>query len=442
MRHKERRGLGWLLLIPVLVLPVAVYLSWKAPVVSFPPLEPRKEDTQKEAESTSEASPVAVTKTVPEAVSGPRLEETSSPRAQPSEEPTAPPSDESLTPKHHMEQPARPAEPEAPAQATGGQEVDWADIASQPGRWPAQTHLREAVDFPIRIEGKAAGSTRVPIGSGVKVLKIYPDGVEVAYAEYSVKLPFEQTTLGEQLLAEAADSPPNVPAKAEGPSQVASSSQKSAATTDDGKSLVPQKNWLKRPGDERTGLIELLKVLEHNSQPDSSLEISSHPEIFKGVTLMMPIREAAEKLGVGRELLPSKISITHPGLPFFFRTFPHKYSPIGAPEDHYNQLNIITDGNDRVVALHYVCENPRSKISGPQDNYFFTYNFITNRRKAASTHKVGSKVVPFNNDVLLITSWLYDERRDKCLELTRLYLPQRIADFLRHVLEAKLELED
>jgi len=67
---------------------------------------------------------------------------------------------------------------------------------------------------------------------------------------------------------------------------------------------------------------------------------------------------------------------------------------------------------------------------------------VTNRRKAASAIKVGCEVTPFSNDVLLIESWLFDERRDKCLEIVRLYLPKRVANFVRHVIEARLELDE
>lgn len=189
-------------------------------------------------------------------------------------------------------------------------------------------------------------------------------------------------------------------------------------------------------------LIELLKVLEHDSQADASLEVSEHPEIFKGVTLMMPLREALAKLGVSKDLIPSKTPLVHPAIPLFYRSFPHKYSLIGDPEDHFNLLYVITDGDDRVVGIQFVCESPRSsKMQLPKEE-FLTYNFVTNRRKAATALKVGSVVTPFSNDVLLIESWLFDERRDKCLEIVRLYLPKRVANFVRHVIEARLELAE
>ena len=301
--------------------------------------------------------------------------------------------------------------------------------------------MKAPADFPISVEGKASGSTRVPAGTSVKVVKIAPDGVEVAYAEYSAKVSLDQTTLSEQLLAAASDPQPASPA-IEAPPKPLQLPQAAATPRNDGSSLVPQQNWLKPPGDDRLNLIELLKVLEHDSQSDASLEVSEHPEIFKGVTLMMPLREALAKLGVAKDLIPSKTPLVHPAIPLFYRSFPHKYSLIGDPEDHFNLLYVITDGDDRVVGIQFVCESPRSsKMQLPKEE-FLTYNFVTNRRKAATALKVGSVVTPFSNDVLLIESWLFDERRDKCLEIVRLYLPKRVANFVRHVIEARLELAE
>ena len=203
--------------------------------------------------------------------------------------------------------------------------------------------------------------------------------------------------------------------------------------------MVPQPNWCKVPGDERANLIELLKVLEHDSRADKSLEISEHPEILRGVTLMMPIREALAKLGVARDLIPTRSAVLHPGIPLYYRTFSCKYSLVGEPDDYFNLLTIVTDADDRVVGIQYVCENPSSKMYDPKDD-FLTYDFIHHRRKSATTLKVGCEVTAASDDVLLIESWLFDERRDKCLEIVRWYLPKRVGNFLRHVIEARLDL--
>lgn len=435
VRRKQRLGLSWLLLLPLAGLPIAVFLAWKEPVP--PPPRPVTREARPtvpdagEVEAPHPAEEVAGS-VAPEAVPAPPVAVESAPLSEISATVPA-----SLTPAQEAPPTSgneAPSQPAAPA-------MDWAEIASRPGRWPAQTRMKAPVDFPISVDGKRSGSTRVPAGASVKVVRIAADGVEVAYAEYSAKVALDQTTLAEQLSAPQSESPP-VAQVAEPPPKPAQTQQTVAPAKKDASLLIPQQNWQKSPGDDRSSLIDLLKVLEHDSQADASLQVTEHPEIFKGVKLMMPIREAMAQLGLSKELIPSKIPMAHPGIPLFYRSFPVKYSLIGDPEDYFNLLYMITDGDDRVVGIQFVCENPRSgKMTLPKVD-FQTYNFILNRRKAASTLKVGCVVSDSSDDVLLIESWLFDVKRDKCLEIVRLYLPKRIADFIRHVTEVRLGLTE
>jgi len=424
VRRKERLGLGWLLLLLVAGLPVAVFLAWKE---QNPLLAPSETRTNTPAAAGMGTVPG---KTPVE----PSPAQTAAPNtAVPSAEPESPPTkSESASSKPK----SMPASTPVPSEAPPTPKLDWAEIAASPERWPVQTRTRSPVDFPISVGGKLSGSTRVPPGTSVKVVKITEDGAEVAFSESSVKVDFDQTTLDEQLMNGESRPEPPTGGKSSGPAQA----PKPAATPpkNDG-SLVPQQNWCKAPGDERANLIELLKVLEHDSRADQSLEVAEHPEILRGVTLMMPVREAMTKLGVGRDLIPMKSAVPHPGIPLYFRTFPCKYSLVGEPEDYFNLLTIVTDADDRVVGIQFVCENPSSKMYAPKDD-FLTYDFIHNRRKSATTLKVGCEVTAASDDVLLIESWLFDERRDKCLEIVRWYLPKRIGNFLRHVIEARLDL--
>ncbi len=87
------------------------------------------------------------------------------------------------------------------------QKLDWAEIATRPARWPAHTRTKIPVEFPITVGGQRSGSTRVPSGASVRVVKILEDGVEIAFAEYSTKVAFDQTTLAEQIENGVSDSP-------------------------------------------------------------------------------------------------------------------------------------------------------------------------------------------------------------------------------------------
>ena len=437
VRRKQRLGLSWLLLLPLAGLPIAVFLAWREPAPQPPRPVTREAQSSKPDAGNRETLPAVENPTgsVPEIL----------PAAPPEVQSAAPPEiavtvPDSLPPKPEVPAPARDENLPQPA-APQAQALDWAEIASRPGRWPAQTRMKAPVDFPISVDGKKSGATRLPAGTSLKVVKIAEDGVEVAYAEYTAKVALDQTTLAEQISAPPSESQP-VAHAVEPSSKPAQPPQAAAAVKKDESLLIPQQNWQKPPGDDRSSLIELLKVLEHDSQADSSLQVTEHPEITKGVTLMMPLREALAQLGLSKELIPSKIPIVHPGIPLFYRSFPIKYSLIGDPEDYFNLLNMITDGDDRVVGIQFVCENPRSsKMTLPKVD-FQTYNHSLNRRKAATTLKVGCVVSDSSDDVLLLESWLFDVKRDKCLEIVRLYLPKRIADFIRHVTEVRLGLAE
>ena len=432
VRRKQRLGLGWLLLLLVVGLPVAVFLAWKeqnplpaisesrkissdAPVMEAVPAAPPEESSPAETPAPKTAVPDA------------------GPEKSPAEVPSKTPEPVSQKPEARAASASTPAPSEAPPTA----KLDWAKIAASPELWPVQTRMKSSVDFPISVGGKPSGSTRVPPGTVVKIVKITEDGAEIAFAESSAKVAFDQTTLGDQVMN--GESRPVLPTVEKSPAPAQPPRPAATPPKNDGSSLVPQQNWCKAPGDERANLIELLKVLEHDSRADKSLEISEHPEILRGVTLMMPIREAMAKLGVKLDLIPTKSAVLHPGIPLYFRTLPCKYSLVGQPDDYFNLLTIVTDADDRVVGIQFVCENPSSKMYFPKED-FRTYNFVTNRGKSSTTLKVGCEVTAASDEVLLIESWLYDERRDKSLEIVRWYLPKRIGNFLRHVIEARLDL--
>ena len=431
VRRKQRLGAGWLLLPLVAGLPIAVFFAWKDQKPPVPPPlahEVRNPGSDVAIVEATPGSNVGVVAPPEAAPAAPEVQSPVPPQGAPEESATTmpePPKPEaSAASAGAIPQPAAPTPPK----------IDWAEIATRPARWPAQTRTKTPVDFAIFVGGKRSGSIRIPAGTNVKVVKILEDGAEIAFAEYSAKVALDQTTLGEQIGNPSSESRPETRV-AERPTPA--SKVEAAAPPKSETALVPQQNWRSSSGDGRAHLIELLKVLEHQTEADSSLEMTEHPEIYRGVTLMMPLRKALAQLGVSADLLPSRIPVAHPGIPLYVRTFPCKYSLVGEPDDYYNTLNILTDADDRVVGIEYVCESPRSRMYYPKEE-FQTYNFLLDRQKASTSLKVGCEVTPFSNDVLRIESWVFDDRQKKCLEIVRLYLPNRIANFLRHVIETRL----
>jgi hypothetical protein len=229
--------------------------------------------------------------------------------------------------------------------------------------------------------------------------------------------------------------------------------------------LVPQENWHKRVGQEMKMCEELYKGLSPSTVSDSSLEVASYPEIYKGVTLMMPLLEALRVLNLGADLsrsqsiiphttsktlvtpvsclIPAKSPISHAGIPFFFRSFdlnklPKSERPVEGV-DTFNLLYVITDAADRVVGILLLCEAPHASV-GPNTN-FTSYNFVLNRHKTVDFLKVRFELDAHNgSSLLVVNTWLIDLKRHKCLEIVKWYLPTKIGNFIKHVLEIKLGL--
>ena len=192
VRRKQSFGLGWLLLPLVAGLPIAVFLAWKEPA----PV-PREDRGANSADAQTMSGTNVHEEPAPELAAVSKAEVQSTPPAQPL--PVAP----SSTPEAPQPEalPASKSESPAPPQM-----LDWAEIAARPARWPAQTRLRAAVDFPIFIGSKRSGSTRVPAGARVNVVKISEAGAEVAFGEFSTMVALDQTSLGEQMTVAQPDS--------------------------------------------------------------------------------------------------------------------------------------------------------------------------------------------------------------------------------------------
>lgn len=141
--------------------------------------------------------------------------------------------------------------------------------------------------------------------------------------------------------------------------------------------------WNKKLTGGYDSMNELLAVIDNYTSQDDSLAIEEFPKIYEGATLMMPLKEAVTVLGLDRQPVPSKQSISFPGIPFFFRTFtnPDKSSP-------FNILYLVTDAADRLVAVQLVNETPyegRNRYISVKDSEQKTYNFVNNRKRAVKT---------------------------------------------------------
>jgi hypothetical protein len=102
-------------------------------------------------------------------------------------------------------------------------------------------------------------------------------------------------------------------------------------------------------------------------------------KIYRGVTYLMPYLEAKRLLNLEQKVVP-KNKVICPGFPrdsFFHYSFSGNY------EGHYNQLYIVTDKADQVVAIQLVSESPKvDQVESPsKPTDWHTYNFVNSRTK-------------------------------------------------------------
>lgn len=228
-------------------------------------------------------------------------------------------------------------------------------------------------------------------------------------------------------------------------SQNASSDEVSEPRITDlpGLTLSPQPSWSSSTsiGQEMGACENLYRGLGECATANSSLNVDRFTEIFEGVKFMMPLNDALKILRLDGGLIPPKSSISHAGVPFYFRPFSLRGTPrqkvLSKNGDIFNLLYVITDWNDRVVGILLVCESPKN-MTYP-NSAFRHYNFILTRAKIVEHLKVRFDLEVFkDSDLIVIDTWLIDEKRTRCLEINSWYLPRRIAGFIKHVLENKL----
>ena len=146
VRRKQRLGLGWLLLLLVVGLPVTVFLAWK----EQKPLPARSETRN----SIPDVSGLGAVPSNPP--------EESSPAQTPAPNTAAPDAVPEMSPAEVPPKAPEPASPKpevtaaptpAPAEAPPTPKLVWAEIAASSDRWPAQTRMTAPVDFPISVGG-------------------------------------------------------------------------------------------------------------------------------------------------------------------------------------------------------------------------------------------------------------------------------------------------
>jgi sulfatase modifying factor 1 len=208
--------------------------------------------------------------------------------------------------------------------------------------------------------------------------------------------------------------------------------------------MQPQSAYWSKMGDEETYCSELFRLLKDVTTPDPDLIVTRFPEIYSGVHLMDPLKKALKKLGLDDQLCPPASPMVSRGVPFYFRPFKlaekarHEVSVHGG--DDFSHLYLLTDGNDMVIGVHFVCLAPESRQEPNTD--FFYFDFPLSKKRSSTITRVRWETEN-TGDMLILKGWhVHIKDRGRCLEFNRWHLPKRVANFIRYVLELKLGIAE
>ena len=204
---------------------------------------------------------------------------------------------------------------------------------------------------------------------------------------------------------------------------------------------------------------DLARLLSLFAKANRNLGPAPNLEIYEGVTYLMPLRVAAQKLGVAGKL-SGKSEVICPGFP---RNSIFDYAVDGTFDGEYNRMLIVTDRADQVLSIELMAEHPAYSridsyhqwIHGETD--WYCYNFIVNRVKNVATLRINHELnyevrghwlrqregEPINADVVRADLNLAShtdhpprgtDQYDKVLERSRWYVPRPLAELLLYCL--------
>lgn len=194
--------------------------------------------------------------------------------------------------------------------------------------------------------------------------------------------------------------------------------------------LSVERGWDTRHSGGKMVMEEFMTLLD-GITPDPSLDFEPGMEIYRRIKLMMPVEEAIAAVGIANHARLARSKVVVGGWPnesTFFHSFDYRSDP------PFNRLNLVTDAASRVIAVQLVNEAPTSSTSPNRPQTWGVYDYVNLKRKGANYTGVRIDVSQ-SGTVLLINSWFINPRSSpQDLETVRLYLPQRIAQTIRHCL--------
>lgn len=256
-----------------------------------------------------------------------------------------------------------------------------------------------------------------------------------------------------QVSSTESSSPAPVPLNASRPGPAPAANAE--ATADVGAGLVLDRSW-EGPMQGGSGTRrDLARVLSPFAKPARNIGANPEVEIYDGVTYLMPLVAAKQKLRVAGKLAPKSL-IVCPGFPpnsMFYHAID------GVFEGDYNRMLIVTDKADQVVSIDLLAEKPARLfqrgfhywLNG--DTNFLCYNFVVHRVKAQRDLRVfhelsyqvrdrwtrladgaSDRIDSVRADVVLVDRDVRPRHTGdsgyKILESSRWYIPRPLAELL------------
>jgi hypothetical protein len=191
--------------------------------------------------------------------------------------------------------------------------------------------------------------------------------------------------------------------------------------------IVLQRDWDSPVQEGDLVVHELHGLLSKHEKAARNLDPAPNLEIYRGVNYLMPLKQAIKVLGISVEVA-AKHMVICPG-------FPHRtlsvYSYNYLVEKYFNEIHLVTDKADQIVAIQLYSANARGiRAHLYETPKFNTYDFINSRAKSLTTARVGHRVDAKYGDSLLELESDFEDPSGNVRRFTRLFLPKPLVELM------------
>ncbi len=189
--------------------------------------------------------------------------------------------------------------------------------------------------------------------------------------------------------------------------------------------IVMQRDWDSSVQEGDLVVNELSELLSGLGNPARNVGPAPGLGIYRGVTYLMPLKEAVKTLGITVSV-GSKNMVICPG-------FPHRtlvaYSFNYTFDSAFNEIFVIADRADQVVAIQLYAAAAKSTSAVNFRRDYRIYDFINSRAKSHIASSVGHSTKGGRTDTIELDSVFVDPT-GKVNRMTRLFLPKPLTELI------------